>query len=105
MGGFGKVRGLVLSLIFLQLIPTGFNLLGLSLHLTQAIWGAILIFVIAIAGRPDSGLRGPEEPCTQRLVNDFYIIDSRNSPGNYAFLKKAVDRIADFDGKYLYGCT
>jgi len=48
-GGFGKVLGLVLSLILLQVISTGFNLLGLSQHLTQAIWGATMILAIAIA--------------------------------------------------------
>ncbi|MGA7905690.1 MAG: ABC transporter permease [Terrimicrobiaceae bacterium] len=48
-GGFGKVLGLVLSLVLLQLISTGFNLLGFSPHLTQAIWGATMILAIAIA--------------------------------------------------------
>ncbi|MGA8658894.1 MAG: ABC transporter permease [Chthoniobacterales bacterium] len=48
-GGFGKVLGLFLSLILLQIIATGFNLLGLSSQLTQAIWGATMILAIAIA--------------------------------------------------------
>ena len=48
-GGFGKVLGLVLSLVLLQLISTGFNLLGFSPHLTQAIWGATMVAAIAIA--------------------------------------------------------
>ena len=48
-GGFGKVLGLFLSLILLQIISTGFNLLGFSPHLTQAIWGATMIAAIAIA--------------------------------------------------------
>ena len=48
-GGFGKVLGLVLSLILLQVISTGFNLLGFSPHLTQAIWGATMILAIALA--------------------------------------------------------
>ena len=48
-GGFGKVLGLVLSLILLQVISTGFNLLGLSPHLTQAIWGVTMILAIALA--------------------------------------------------------
>jgi hypothetical protein len=34
-GGFGKVLGLFLSLILLQIIATGFNLLGFSEFLTQ----------------------------------------------------------------------
>jgi simple sugar transport system permease protein len=48
-GGFGKVLGLVFSLVLLQMISTGFNLLGFSPHLTEAIWGATMIFAIAIA--------------------------------------------------------
>jgi simple sugar transport system permease protein len=48
-GGFGKVLGLFLSLILLQIISTGFNLLGFSPHLTEAIWGATMILAIAIA--------------------------------------------------------
>jgi simple sugar transport system permease protein len=48
-GGFGKVLGLLLSILLLQVISTGFNLLGLSPHLTEAIWGATLIFAIFIA--------------------------------------------------------
>jgi simple sugar transport system permease protein len=48
-GGFGRVLGLFLSLVLLQLISTGFNLLGFSPHLTQAIWGATMILAIAIA--------------------------------------------------------
>jgi ABC-type glucose/galactose transport system permease subunit len=48
-GGFGKVLGLFLSLVLLQIISTGFNLLGLSPHLTDAIWGATMILAIALA--------------------------------------------------------
>lgn len=48
-GGFGKVGGLVLALIILQVISSGFNLLGFSSHLTLAIWGAILLLVMAIS--------------------------------------------------------
>jgi simple sugar transport system permease protein len=48
-GGFGKVLGLCLSLILLQIISTGFNLLGFSPHLTEAIWGATMILAIALA--------------------------------------------------------
>ena len=42
-GGFGKVGGLVLALIILQVISSAFNLLGLSQFVTIAIWGALLI--------------------------------------------------------------
>lgn len=48
-GGFGKVGGLVLALLILQLISTAFNLLGLSQFLTLAIWGGTLIAVAAVS--------------------------------------------------------
>jgi simple sugar transport system permease protein len=47
-GGFGKVLGLVLSLVVLQVISSGLNLLGFSTHLTIALWGIILIVVISL---------------------------------------------------------
>ncbi|MBV9106196.1 MAG: ABC transporter permease [Verrucomicrobia bacterium] len=48
-GGFGRVLGLCLSLVLLQVISTGFNLLGFSPYLTAAIWGATMILAIVIA--------------------------------------------------------
>ena len=45
-GGFGKLMGLVLSLLILQVISSGLNLLGMSAHLTIALWGGILIFIL-----------------------------------------------------------
>jgi simple sugar transport system permease protein len=47
-GGFGKVGGLLLALIILQMISSAFNLLNLSQFLTLAIWGGILIAVAAV---------------------------------------------------------
>jgi simple sugar transport system permease protein len=47
-GGFGKVGGLILALIILQIISSAFNLLNLSQFLTLAIWGGILIAVAAV---------------------------------------------------------
>lgn len=47
-GGFGRVGGVLLALIILQVISSGLNLLGLSSHLGLALWGAILIAAIAI---------------------------------------------------------
>ena len=47
-GGFGKVAGLILALIILQVISSAFNLLNLSQFLTLAIWGGILIAVAAV---------------------------------------------------------
>jgi len=46
-GGFGRVGGVVLALVILQVISTAFNLLDLSQFLALAIWGATLI---AVAG-------------------------------------------------------
>ena len=48
-GGFGKVSGLVLSLIILQVISSAFNLIGLSQFLTLAIWGTLLIATSVVA--------------------------------------------------------
>lgn len=45
-GGIGKVTGLVLAIIILQFISSGFNLMGLSSHLASALWGIILIFAL-----------------------------------------------------------
>ena len=45
-GGFGRISGLMLALAVLQVISSGFNLLGLSQHLTLAIWGLTLIAVM-----------------------------------------------------------
>jgi ribose/xylose/arabinose/galactoside ABC-type transport system permease subunit len=42
-GGFGKVFGVVLALVILQVISSAFNQLAISPYLTLAIWGAILI--------------------------------------------------------------
>ncbi len=47
-GGFGKVSGLVLALIILQVISSAFNLMNFSQFLTLAIWGGILIAVTAV---------------------------------------------------------
>ncbi|MDQ7851032.1 MAG: ABC transporter permease [Armatimonadota bacterium] len=45
-GGVGTVLGLVIAVVILQLVATGFNLVGLSQHLANALWGVILILVI-----------------------------------------------------------
>ena len=45
-GGFGKVLGLVLALVTLQIIGSGLNLLQVNAFLTRAIWGLILIAVM-----------------------------------------------------------
>ncbi|MBB1073925.1 ABC transporter permease, partial [Rhodoferax sp. 4810] len=43
MGGFGKVSGVIISLLILQLMSTASILLDLSQFITLAIWGLILI--------------------------------------------------------------
>jgi simple sugar transport system permease protein len=48
MGGFGKIAGVILSLVILQVISSAFNLLNFSQFLTLAIWGAILVGVTAV---------------------------------------------------------
>ena len=47
-GGFGRVGGLVMALILLQVISSAFNLLDFSPFLTVAIWGVLIIAVTAI---------------------------------------------------------
>ena len=47
-GGFGQVSGLVLSLVILQIISNGLNILGVSSFMTMAIWGLIMIAAMII---------------------------------------------------------
>ncbi len=47
-GGFGRVGGLVIALVMLQLISSAFNLLDFSPFLTVAIWGVLIIAVAAL---------------------------------------------------------
>lgn len=46
-GGFGKVSGLVIALVILQMVTSGLNLLGVRSFATVALWGAMLIGVMA----------------------------------------------------------
>jgi simple sugar transport system permease protein len=47
-GGFGRVSGLVLALLILQIISSGLNLMGVNTFLTVALWGTVLITVMVI---------------------------------------------------------
>jgi simple sugar transport system permease protein len=47
-GGAGKVGGLLMALILLQVISSAFNLLDFSPFLTLAIWGVLIILVTAL---------------------------------------------------------
>jgi simple sugar transport system permease protein len=46
-GGFGRITSLFLALLILQFVSTGFNVLGFDQHLINAIWGIMLIIVVA----------------------------------------------------------
>lgn len=62
-GGFGRVSGLFLALLILQVISSGFNLLGLSSQLTLTSWGGILLAVIAVRRLGEAaGQRLPRTP-------------------------------------------
>ncbi len=45
-GGRGRVVGLLVAVTVLQVVSSGFNLLGLSSYLALALWGIILMAVI-----------------------------------------------------------
>ncbi len=47
-GGSGKISELVIAILILQIVATGFNLLGLSSYLATALWGLILLGVIVV---------------------------------------------------------
>ncbi|MCF7945986.1 MAG: ABC transporter permease [Spirochaetia bacterium] len=47
-GGFGKVSGVIISLVTLQMISSGLNLMRVSSFMTTAIWGIIMIAVMVI---------------------------------------------------------
>ena len=45
-GGFGKVFGMVMALILLQMLESGLNILGVSSYITMALWGGLLLAFI-----------------------------------------------------------
>ncbi|MDR7554623.1 MAG: ABC transporter permease [Armatimonadota bacterium] len=47
-GGAATITGLVVAVAILQVVATGFNLMGLSAHLANALWGVILVLVIML---------------------------------------------------------
>ncbi|GHT78000.1 ABC transporter permease [Spirochaetia bacterium] len=47
-GGFGKLSGMVLAAVILQLISTGLNLLRVDPFMITAMWGAIIIIILAV---------------------------------------------------------
>ncbi len=55
-GGFGRISGIVLALFILQMISSAFNFLGVSSHLTIAIWGVLLLLTIGLRNIQRSSL-------------------------------------------------
>lgn len=49
-GGFGKVFGMVMALILLQMLKSGLNILGVSSYITMALWGGLLLAFIFLKG-------------------------------------------------------
>ncbi len=47
-GGFGKVMGLVLAILTLQFLSSGFSMLRFSNFVKEFIWGAVLLLVMVI---------------------------------------------------------
>ncbi len=47
-GGFGRVSGLVMALVVLQVVSSGLNLLRVSSFLTITFWGVIIILVMVM---------------------------------------------------------
>lgn len=57
-GGSGRIIGMVLALILLQTIESGFNIMGISPYLTMALWGALLLCFIWAKGLLGVDTRG-----------------------------------------------
>lgn len=49
-GGFGKISGVVLAVIILQVISSGLNLMRLDPFMITATWGALIIFIVVFRG-------------------------------------------------------
>ncbi|HDL5199946.1 TPA: ABC transporter permease [Mannheimia haemolytica] len=45
-GGKGKLLGIMLALVLLQVIESGLNMLGISSYITMILWGSLLLFFI-----------------------------------------------------------
>lgn len=62
-GGFGKVRGVVLALLVLQVLSSGFNMFpDISNFVRNLIWGGVLLLVMVfnhISGKQRAKRRGP----------------------------------------------
>lgn len=47
-GGIGRLETLLIALLILQLVSTGFNVMRISSYLASALWGVILLFVLLV---------------------------------------------------------
>lgn len=47
-GGFGSVTGMILALVLLQILQSGFNILGFSSFFKNVIWGGMLLIVMVL---------------------------------------------------------
>ena len=47
-GGYGNISGLIMGIITLQILQSGFNILSFSPFFKKVIWGLILILVMVI---------------------------------------------------------
>jgi simple sugar transport system permease protein len=47
-GGFGRVSGLILALLILQVVASGLNLLRVNAYYANALWGAILLLAMLL---------------------------------------------------------
>ncbi|PJG85341.1 ABC transporter permease [Conservatibacter flavescens] len=45
-GGKGKIAGIIIALILLQIIESGLNIIGVSSYITVMLWGVLLLFFI-----------------------------------------------------------
>ena len=50
-GGKGKVSGMVLSVIIIQVVASGLNILRISSYLTTAVYGLILLAAVAFRSK------------------------------------------------------
>ena len=51
-GGHGKVAPVILSILVLQMLSSGLNLIGANQHLATAVWGLFLIAVMILRSGP-----------------------------------------------------
>ena len=91
-GGFGRVSGVVLSLVVLQVIATGLNLMNVSPHFSLAMWGAVLIAVLALKffrhryRQRRAMRRSAAWPEPQRATDPFpFAQDNANEIPDFAF--------------------